>query len=159
MVMQTPIQTDYNDTFANGYDGMIANAEDQNRISRTVEDAAGIAFGKAVFRGAGDHGCTATPAATKFLGVTIVDHGVPVLVAGANPDRYAQGETAGIMKRGVVWVTPAVAVSDGDQVYVTPAGAFTNVAAGNVAIPCEFDDTVGAGVRVRLRIFEQKLAA
>jgi hypothetical protein len=54
------LQTSYTDTIAHGYPGMVANGEDSNRISRTCEDAAGIAFGLPVARGSGDHGCTGT---------------------------------------------------------------------------------------------------
>ena len=51
------LQTTYTDTIAKGYAGLIANGETGNRISRTCETAAGIGFGKAVYRGSGDHGC------------------------------------------------------------------------------------------------------
>ena len=54
------VQSTYATAFPNGYAGMIANGETSNRISRTVEDATAIGFGKAVFRGSGDHGVTAT---------------------------------------------------------------------------------------------------
>lgn len=63
------LQTTYSDTIATAYPGLIANGETSNRISRTCETAAGIGFGKAVYRGSGDHGCllaqtlTATAAA------------------------------------------------------------------------------------------------
>lgn len=54
------LQTTYATTLAAGYPGMVANGETSNRISRTCEDSGGIGFGKAVYAGAGDHGCTAT---------------------------------------------------------------------------------------------------
>ena len=63
------LQTTYSDTIATAYPGLIANGETSNRISRTCETAAGVGFGKAVYRGSGDHGCllaqtlTATAAA------------------------------------------------------------------------------------------------
>jgi hypothetical protein len=74
--MAITIQSTYATGFAAGYAGMVANGEESNRISRTVEDSAGIAFGKAAFRGSGDHGVTATPAAGTFMGVTIADQGI-----------------------------------------------------------------------------------
>jgi hypothetical protein len=70
------VQSTYKTGYDAGYPGMVANGETSNRISRTVEDSAGIAFGKAAFRGADDRGCTATPAAGKFMGITIADAGV-----------------------------------------------------------------------------------
>lgn len=49
-------QTDYGVTPGKGFPGQIANEEKSNVISRTVESAAGIAFGQPAFRGSGDHG-------------------------------------------------------------------------------------------------------
>jgi hypothetical protein len=128
------LQSAFTATIPNGFPGMIANAEIQNRFTRTCEDAGGIAFGAACFRGAGDHGCTATPTAAKFLGIAIVDHGQVRRTASAGADRYDQNDNVPLMQRGVVWVTSSIAVADGDPVYVTPAGLFTNSAAGNVQL-------------------------
>lgn len=50
-------QTTYSDAPAIGLPGQIANEEQCNRISRTVESAAGLEFGQPAFRGSGDHGC------------------------------------------------------------------------------------------------------
>lgn len=58
------LQTTYSDTIATAYPGLIANGETSNRISRTCETAAGIGFGKAVYRGSGDHGCLLTQTLT-----------------------------------------------------------------------------------------------
>ncbi len=49
-------QTTYSEAPAKGLPGQIANAELANVVSRTVESAAGIAFGQPAFRGSGDHG-------------------------------------------------------------------------------------------------------
>ena len=66
------LQTTYATTLASGYAGMIANGERGNRITRTNEDSAGIGFGLPVYRGSGDHGCTATVGTlATFLGWTI----------------------------------------------------------------------------------------
>lgn len=58
------VQNTFAETPARGYAGMIADGETANVISRTCEDAAGIAFGKPAFRGAGVHGCTGVPTST-----------------------------------------------------------------------------------------------
>ena len=58
------LQTTYSDTIGTAYPGLIANGETSNRISRTCETAAGIGFGKAVYRGSGDHGCLLTQTLT-----------------------------------------------------------------------------------------------
>lgn len=137
------LQTTYTDQVAPGFPGMVANAETSNRITRTIEDAAGIAFGKAAFRGVGDHGCTATPTAGAFLGITIA-HEVLAQLATSTADVFPQTASVPIMTLGVIWATAGATVADGDQVYVTPGGAFTNVSTSNVILPGWFFDTTAA---------------
>lgn len=137
------LQTTYGDTIAPGYAGMIANGETSNRISRTIQDAGGIGFGKAVFRGTGDHDCTATPTAGALLGITIA-HEALGLLAGQTADVYPRYENVAILTQGVIWVTAGAAVADGDQAYVTPGGVITNVSTSNVILPGWFFDTTGA---------------
>lgn len=125
------LQSSYTDAPANGYAGMVANGETSNRVSRIVEDAAGIGFGKAVFRGANDKGITATPAANRFEGVTIASYAPgPNTTTGVMEDKYQQRDTAAVMTLGAIWVVASVVVADMDPVFVTPAGAFTNVNGG-----------------------------
>jgi hypothetical protein len=145
------LQTNFGLSIPVGYPGMIANGELQNRITRTAEDAGGVPFGRAVFRGAGDHGCTVTPTAAGLLGIAVVDHG-QVRRTGQSADTYAQYDNVPIMQRGQIWVlNGAAAVADGEQVYVTPAGAYTNVVAGNVILNgWFFDRTVAAGAMVTI---------
>lgn len=112
------VQSTYSDYPASGYPGMVANGETSNRISRTVEDAAGIGFGVAVYRGTGDHGCTATVGtAATFLGFTIADHG-NAIVAGGTADVVPQYQTIGIMTGGVMWVNTIGAIADGASVTI-----------------------------------------
>lgn len=144
------LQTTYTDQVAPGYPGLVVNAETRNIISRTIEDAAGITFGKAAFRGAQDHGCTGTPTAGKLLGITR-DHETLALLPGATADTYPLTATVPIVTQGVIWVTAAAAVAPADQAYVTPAGAFTNVATSNVILPgWSFDTTAASGALVKL---------
>lgn len=134
-----------------GYPGMIANGETSNRLSRTIEDVAGIGFGKAAFRGTGDMGITATPAATTFLGITIAHHGLAIL-PGGTADTYPQGHTVGLINEGEIWVLASANTTDGSPVYVTAGGLFTPVSTSNTLLPAVFDDTVTSGQPVRLRI-------
>lgn len=146
------LQTTYTDTVTKGYPGMVANGETSNRISRTIEDAAGIGFGLPAFRGTGDHGCTGTVGtAATFLGFTMATSALG-LVAGGTADVYPQYETVGIMPRGAIYVTVVGAVTDGadltigkgaglaDGIGVTAADA-THIASGWIA-----DETVTDGV-------------
>lgn len=153
--MAINIQSSYATGYAAGFAGMVKNGERSNRISRTVEDAAGIAFGKATFRGAGDHGVTATPTANTFMGVVIADVGQAPLPS-ETADLMPQNSTAGLLIEGVIFVSCTTACNDGDQVYVTPAGAITNVSTSNIAIPARFDATLAAAGIVPIRVFSDR---
>lgn len=146
------VQSTYATSYANGYPGMVANGETSNRISRTVEDATAIPFGKAVWRGAGDHGCTLTPTANTLLGITIANYAAPpVQATGAEADSYPQYSTAAILTQGEIWVTAGADTTDGAQVYATSAGVLTPTSTSNTAVTgWFFDDTVTGGSLVRI---------
>lgn len=145
------VQSTYSETIAAGFPGMVANGETSNRISRTVEDAAGLAFGKAAFRGAGDHGCTGTPAAGAFLGFVMADVGIQPLPGGVAADIVPENGTAGIMTKGAMFVTAGEDVTDGAQVYVTAGGAIVDTVGANIiATGWFFDQTVSNGSVVRI---------
>jgi hypothetical protein len=151
------VQTVYPDYPAYGYPGMVANGETSNRISRTVEDAAGIGFGVAVYRGSGDHGVTATVGtAATFLGFTIADHGNAV-VAGGTADVVPQYTSIAILTGGVMWVNVIGAVADGASVTIgkgagladgigSTAADATHIAATGWV----FDDTLAASGLARV---------
>jgi hypothetical protein len=241
--MAITVQSTYLTDYVTGFPGMLANGETQNRISRTIEDAAGVAFGKAVFQGAGDHGATAAQAFTGvgtakagnvgtstvtaspavstgaqtgryvitqqvtsgtgslvvsapdgavvatgnvgtaittipgiasvtvtaagtptagdqfyvdvtgnvFIGVTIADGGIVPVIGGA-VDTYPQYSTATLLDSGVIYVTAGSNTTPRAAVYVTSAGAFTTVSAGNSPIRATFMDTVTSGSPVRIRV-------
>lgn len=150
------LQSNYSSTIAKGFPGMVASGETSNRISRTVEDATAIGFGKAVYRGSGDHGVTATPSA-NLMGFTIANYAAPpVQSTGAQADSYPQYSTAGILTQGVMWVTVGSDVTDGAQVYIgdgdpDAAGLITASSTGNViATGWFFQDTVSSGGLARI---------
>jgi hypothetical protein len=146
------LQTTYSNTIAKGYAGMVASGETSNRISRTCEDAAGIAFGKPCYRGSGDHGCTGTVGTlATFLGWAIA-HAGQALVAGQDADEYQQYDAVGIITGGAVYVDVKGAVTDGAAITVGTGGGAadligataadaTHIATGWVA-----DETVTDGV-------------
>jgi hypothetical protein len=146
------LQTSYSNTIAKAYAGMVANGETSNRISRTCEDAAGIAFGQPVYRGTGDHGATATVGTlATFLGFTIA-HSAGALVAGDTADTYQQYRNMGILTSGAIYVNVKGTVNDGDAITVGKAGGAadligataadaTHIATGFVA-----DETVTDGL-------------
>lgn len=100
-------QTTYGNAPAKGLPGQIANEEKCNKISRTVESAAGIGFGQPAFRGSGDHGVVVGAAfAATAVGAAVAGNtgagaisAAPVVAAGAKQGVYlvvhdASGATA-----------------------------------------------------------------
>lgn len=151
--MSITIQNTYLTDYVQGFPGMLADGATQNRVSRTVEDVAGIGFGKAVFQGAGDHGVTATPG-TKFKGIVIADIGIVVPVGGA-VDTIPQLGTASLLDQGDIWVTAGANTTAGAVAYVTSGGVITPTATSNTAIPATFLDTVSSGAPARIRVVQQ----
>ena len=127
------LQTTYTDNLAVGYAGMVADGSTSNRITRTVEDSAGIAFGAPVYRGSGDHGCTATVGTlTTFLGWTIATNGL-ALTAGQTADRYQQYGNAAILTGGAIYVPVKGAVADGAAITVGTGGGAADLIGSTAA--------------------------
>lgn len=149
------IQDTYRDAPVKGYPGMIANGETSNRISRTVENAEGLPFGAAAWRGSGDQGCTASltgATAARFYGWAIADSGVQPLPGGVAADIYPRYASAAIITDGAVFITVTGAVTDGAAItvgigaaaadgYGATAADATHIATGWVA-----DETVTDGL-------------
>lgn len=144
------IQTTYPNTISAAIAGLRGTMIPATIISRTVEAAAGAAFGIAMSRGTGDNGAKPfTSGDTAILGITVIDRSVNAA------DKYSQYEGAAIMTKGHVWVTASVAVDDGDPVWVIPAtGAFTKSNASSaVQIPnAVYDTTAGIGALALVRL-------
>ena len=151
------VQTTYLSNLGVAYEGMIANQEPNNLISREVQTAA-IGFGKAVKQGTADRQVQAATAATDVVrGITVRTQSVDP----ASPNAYPVNDTALVITDGVVWVTAGAniaAAAVGTQVYMVvgtaQAGKFTTVSASNLLIPGATFETAGASdalVAIRLR--------
>jgi hypothetical protein len=150
------LQTAYTSVAPVAFEGMRANMEEWNVITRTVETAAGIAFGRAVMQGAADHGVV-LGGSGRFIGITVLDQAVD-----PNPNRgtvqttnmYPQYSSAGVMDFGVIWVIPSASVAINDPVYFVPAtGVLTNVSTANTLIVnARFDSTAASGALVKVRL-------
>lgn len=142
------VQSTFSETIRPAVAGMIANMETYNTVTRTVETAAGIAFGKPAFQGTADDEVAVT--GTAILGITVRDVTLDVV----NADKYVEGASAAVMTQGVIWVTAGEAVAAGDPVYVTAAdGTFKKTASGNVAMAnARFDTSASNGGLVKVAI-------
>lgn len=142
-------QDTYNAEHAPFIEGMIANSEKSNIVSRVVETAAGIGFGKVAVRGTADNQIKVSEASGKVLGITVLD-------TTQLQDSYPQYATAAVMTRGVIVVTADGAVNAGDDVTVTEAtGALGTkaVAAGIVAVPnAVWDSSAADGALAKIRL-------
>lgn len=135
-------QTTYGLAPAKGFPGMIANEEKCNKVSRTVESAAGIEFGQPAFRGAGDHGVViggafaATAAAAAAAGNTgaATITAAPPVAAGVKEGRWRlTAQTAGAT--AVFMLSDPEGLDSGEVTTGTPAtvagiGPFTITDAG-----------------------------
>lgn len=146
------LQTTYTDTVPAGYNGMVADGEASNRITRTCEDAAGILFGKPVYRGSGDHGAVGTIGTlATFLGFTIATSALG-LVAGADADEYQQYDNMAILSSGCMYVTCVGAVTDGAAVTIGAGAGLadgigaTAADATHIATGWIFDQTITSGI-------------
>lgn len=140
-------QTAYALNQAKGVPGQIANEEKCNKVSRTVETAAGIPFGAPVQRGTNDHG-VATFSAGTFLGFAVQTGAVPAVAAGSTlVDGYPQSYTGAFMTQGVMYVTAGGAVTDGAPVYwVTATNRYVAASGAGIVgpLPNVVFDTSGA---------------
>ena len=133
---------------AAGIAGAIVNTENKNIISRTVEDAAGIAFGRAVAQGVNDKGIRAvTTGDADFVGITVLDRTAGDLING----KFVQYESARVLEEGVIWVEVTAAVKAGDAAAVDlTTGKFNK--AGAAMAGARFETSAASGGLAQLRL-------
>lgn len=143
------LQSTFNEDIPYGYPGMEADGELSNILSVILEGDDACPFGAPVFQGDGDRGVTLTVSA-DLKGFAIAHKG-NVVTADRAADTYAPGDVLPVKERGKVWVTSTTAAAKNDPVYLTAAGAITNVDTGNTAADgWKFDDTITAAGLVRI---------
>lgn len=107
-----------------GYVGMIATTEPHHIISMIVASgSADVPFGRGVIFGTVEDTVSLPSALGKFAGVVVADRTVPA----AQGEVFKPFDQLSVMKNGTIWVNALVAVAQGDPVYMTPTGTFTNV--------------------------------
>lgn len=121
------VQSTYLDSMAAAFAGMIADTGPNDLFSREVETVAGVGFGVPVQQGTSDDQIAVMGAgATNCVGITVRDQ-------STTNDKFAQKESALLMRNGPLWVvvTQAAGVSADDDVWVTlSTGTFGNADPG-----------------------------
>lgn len=147
------LQTTYATSMAAAYNGMIATTEPWTLISRLVETSGGLGFGVPVIQGTADGECDEVAASTDdVIGITVRDQ-------SATADTFAEGASALLMRKGVMWVTvtDAGGVSAGDPVWVLVSnGTFSNADAGSDGsiqlAGCRWETSAANGALAKIRV-------
>lgn len=143
------VQSTFTETNAVSYPGAPGNGELSNDITLTLEGSTACAFGRPVYRGSGDKGAILTVSAA-LRGFALRNQVMPETSDRAI-DTYAPGDNMAVRERGTIFVSSTTAAADGEQVYVTSAGAVTNVSTSNTAATgWFFDQTIAAAGIVRI---------
>lgn len=122
------LQTEYLDRGPRFVEGMVPDMRTPGLdVSRNVEGAEGIGFGKAAFQGTGDTQVIPTSATATFVGITKLD-------TTQLQESYPQYNSASIRVRGPVVVLTSSAVSAGDAAYVAGATGLFSSATGGTEI-------------------------
>lgn len=142
------LQTTYAGEMPALYEGFTYDGKPHRTLTKMVETAAGIGFGKAVFQGTRDDQGKLGAANAKFIGVAEASK----TQVGPTPDVYPQYAEMNVRYEGPIAVLAGVNVAASDIAYVVPAtGAFTNVATDNARVGV-FETTATAGALVKLRL-------
>ena len=139
------VQTSYSRNISRAYAGMIYALGTSDKISRSVETAAGVPFATAVSRGT-DKERQAVIGGSDFLGITYRDLGREGAANGSTI-KYSVKETAGIMREGYIWAVCPTGCNPGDSVnYVIATGVIDAGAAvaGEMQLDGAQWDTVAA---------------
>jgi hypothetical protein len=151
------VQDSYSANIRPAVAGMQADMTPSTIISREVESAS-IAFGRVVYQGTASRqvldGGAGGFTVAKYVGFAVRDRsalGIPVANA------FNQKESARIMTKGTIWVTPAQNVVAGDPVYVRPSNGDLQKDNTNSALQipgARWEDaaTAGAGVLAIIRL-------
>lgn len=147
------VQSTYLTEMAAAFLGMIANNEPNNLISREVETTAGLGFGIPVIQGTADNQCDEVSGSTDdVIGITVRDQ-------STTDDKFAQADTALLIRKGVIWVIVADAggVSAGDDVWVKVSdGTFSNAdvgTSGSIKLAgCRWESSAANAALAKIRV-------
>jgi hypothetical protein len=137
-------QTTYTKTHAAAYEGLIADLEPKEVVSKVAEGS-DIGFGLVVSRGTSDNEATLGGSAPVGVSVRSLDREGAVTTGAIDYDQYS---TMAVMRSGYCWVTVADTGSPGAVLnYNTTTGAIgVGVpGAGEAVLPGTLESTVASG--------------
>lgn len=154
------VQTSYDYYMGESLDGMKADMEAYNTVSKLNKSDAVIPFGTPVFTDGDDGMLPAVSGNTSagFIGITMRELNRAYTDAQISSGIGAvPGFDATVMTTGVIWVSPLVAVKKNDPVFVdVKSGKITNVAGAEgatIAVPnAKFVSTAAAGKRAKVSL-------
>ncbi|WP_253275188.1 structural cement protein Gp24 [Xanthomonas vasicola] len=130
------LQSQYPTTMEPGLPGALVDMRRSALTYRNVEDAGGIAFGVPVYQGVRRKGITATGAAARFVGFTVLDRSATGL------NGYQQYDEARVSLCGAVWVVaPATAVVGAPVIFAgvtLPGATYATAGAAGSLVVVEF---------------------
>ena len=149
-------QTSYSINQPIAYAGLIFAQNPKDIISRSVETVAGVAFGVVVSRGTDKDNQCILGGTTGILGITVraLDREAD---DAAGAIKYAENETAGIMRDGYIWSVCPTGCVPGDPVNFTEATGVLDSGApsgtGETGLDdCYWDSTTAAGALGVIRV-------
>lgn len=145
-----------------GLPGQLADLHYKDTISLSVEPAAGIGFGIAVTRGTDPEKQCDFAGSADFLGITLRSlEREGALNSG--DIKYDEKETAGILRRGYIYVTVPAGCAVGDAAKYTDAtGVIDSGAAGAGETQLDgafFETAAAAGEVAKLRLANDSVTA
>lgn len=136
MLTPAPVQTTYTRYQLPAQNGMLASEINFSADTRTVEVLSGsdntIPFGRAVSQGTHDKGCILGGSA--FVGISRADPTIARADLSPAPaltiDAYPEGDNAGILVTGDIWVIVAGNVTAGQSIHYNTTDGKLSAAGG-----------------------------
>lgn len=137
----------YNTNPAPAFEGMVADMTNSVIVSRTVE--ADIGFGKPVARGTGANKVRAVATGdTEINGFTVRSQATEA----GSANEYPAGDTAGVMRKGPIWLKVGEAVAAGDPVKVVVATSLIGKTNGVAVAGASFETSAAVGELAKVLI-------
>lgn len=142
-----PYNENYNTDPVPAFEGAVADMTNSVIVSRTVE--AGIGFGKPVARGTDVNKVRAVETGdTEINGFTVRSQAT----SAESVNEYPAGDTAGVMRKGPIWLKVGEAVAAGDPVKVVVATSLIGKTNGVAVDGASFETNAAVGELAKVLI-------